>query len=424
MGEIGSFPFDGSLFVTIDDINDYVYFVSLQDESAGTKKEIVSINPVTFDRDTAYYVLQYSEGWEVVSADKRGPIILAFSDTGDYDSIISHESVDLWMKSIAEEIVCRRRDGEYFFSISDETFQKEIAAYSFWRMVTADQLFIEENSVQTRLVTDPIPYEGYWALYQTFFETEVYDMVSHLVETQWHQHAPFNHVLPLRGDSNPDPHYPLGCTAVAGAQMLYFLHYKLGAPVSAPTLFSYCWTGSFFSSIQFFGFSSTIWDNMVLIPDDTRYNDQYYDDPSSVFCLHTAFDIDVDFLNNSRAHPHRLVTLLQNKGISCSRGSYDTSVLFSSLQNGMPVLADASTALIGGAGHTFIIDGYKSTRRKITTKYRWMQYDYQTGQHYQTEQFMSEVSYLSPVIDHIYMNWGETDLSLKILLFLHLGIGI
>jgi len=99
MGEIESFPFDGSLFVTIDDINDYVYFVSLQDESAGTKKEIVSINPVTFDRDTAYYVLQYSEGWEVVSADKRGPIILAFSDTGDYDSIISHESVDLWMKS-------------------------------------------------------------------------------------------------------------------------------------------------------------------------------------------------------------------------------------------------------------------------------------------------------------------------------------
>lgn len=52
------------------------------------KKEIVSINPVTFDRDTAYYVLQYSEGWEVVSADKRGPIILAFSDTGDYDSMI------------------------------------------------------------------------------------------------------------------------------------------------------------------------------------------------------------------------------------------------------------------------------------------------------------------------------------------------
>ena len=38
MWEIGSFPFDGSLFVTIDDINDYVYFVSLQDESAGTKK--------------------------------------------------------------------------------------------------------------------------------------------------------------------------------------------------------------------------------------------------------------------------------------------------------------------------------------------------------------------------------------------------
>ena len=70
---------------TFHNVTDYVHFV----KNGGTKSRSAvmnSINPYLNENgDTIAYIANYDEGWELLSNDRRTPMVLASSDKGSFN---------------------------------------------------------------------------------------------------------------------------------------------------------------------------------------------------------------------------------------------------------------------------------------------------------------------------------------------------
>ncbi len=388
--------------VSVNDIQKYLDFrEKAKDYQPNT---VITINPVEEDSEISYYVIQYEHGWEVLSADKRGPIILAHSDDGTYEESISNEEISAWMTSIVQEIDNRKKDTNHYNNISDDVLEKESASLVFWKMVTADTDFLNKKVLMTKPPVEPIEYEGYWLLISQYQTTVEDGYNQHLIQTKWHQRAPFNYYCPYRTDET-DKRAPAGCVAIAGAQMLYYLHYTLGTPLYTPTTATSI--GNIYNySITVSGSSSTAWDLMITDDyDNTRYYDTSYWDESSPLVVQTGIQINMDYGNHSSgAYDEDLVNnVFGNAGIYCQRVDYSTNKVLTSLKNDMPVIASARQPF--ESGHAFIIDGYHSTKVQYFADYQWMEY-LGNGEYMPIDRYLHEVTYSSPTLQEIYMNWG------------------
>ena len=61
-------------YVTDEDIDAYIHFKCLQTKDDSLVVD--SIRPITFDSEGAIcYLINYKDGWEIISADKRAPVV-------------------------------------------------------------------------------------------------------------------------------------------------------------------------------------------------------------------------------------------------------------------------------------------------------------------------------------------------------------
>lgn len=360
---------------------------------------VEKITPKYGDSDDcpAFYVIQYKDGWEAISSDKRGPIVLARSETGKYADMEIIEAANDWMKDIANDIICRRTDKEHFNNIDKNVLSKETKSVIFWKIITSDTEYINSKRICTKINDMPTTYEGYWEIYQQYGQTLEDCNIPHLTETRWHQEAPFNYYAPWRTNSS-GLRAPAGCVAIAGAQMLYYLHYYLGSPLYASTTAT-C-TGNINNyTINVSGSSSSIWDSMAQIS-YYSYDDITAYDPSAVLIAWVGTRVHMDYGNNSSAaNTMDLVDeVFDIEGIHTQHGDYNKTTVLNNLKQGLPVVAR-------GNSHAFIIDGCRSTIYKHTVVYRWMQYD-GVSSYTPTDQYMTEISYGSPVLSFVRINWG------------------
>ena len=202
---------DSTFLVTQSDLECY----HLKIERFGHKKDWKSIRPVDYDGVLTSYLVEFDSGWEVISADKRGPIVLAISEDGPYDESALPEAARLWMASLNEEIADRWEQGLPM----DEGNENEMASLDFWSMVT--RMSPGENPPARQNPDDP-PI-GHFEYYETIVIPEVYDSIPHLTTTIWDQDSPYNYACP----NLPSPltgKALAGCGPVACAQMLFFFH--------------------------------------------------------------------------------------------------------------------------------------------------------------------------------------------------------
>ena len=68
-------------FVTVEDIERYGQYVERLHDNPPFGKAI-NIETLLFDDEVAGYVVNFENGWQIVSSDKRGPVILAKSRKG------------------------------------------------------------------------------------------------------------------------------------------------------------------------------------------------------------------------------------------------------------------------------------------------------------------------------------------------------
>lgn len=143
---------------------------------------------------------------------------------------------------------------------------------------------------------------------------------------------------------------------------------------------------------------------MVVNYDHTRYYDTSYWDECSALIVQIGQLVHVSYGNTkSSADDGDLVSdVFGYNGITCQRGDYNHHTLFTSLKNGMPVIVGADS--YNGGGHCFIIDGFRSTKKEHYVDYQWMKY-LGNGEYEPEDRYLHEVTYLSPVLQEIYMNW-------------------
>lgn len=350
-------------------------------------------------QDTILYVSKNGEhGWTIYSSDTRVPAIVAQAESGSFDDIMQIDGARLWIQSILNDMTLIRELPDEDLNFSQEEIETNKA---FWLAVSNPDKYVKEKVLNNDydFNSGNTTAKGHYELINRTYTSELYDSIPRLTETDWHQSEPYNIYCPLKSDNTT--HAPAGCVAIAAAQVLYYLHYSINVPETAPSK-AYC-NGNV-NSYQWAqtDYTTSIWDQMKisgvyaapLIADiGRRINIQYSDNGSSA--------ITQNLVNNVFA-PY---------GITCSYDTFDTELLSSSLVNKIPVIVRAMAKVKDNGqtqniGHAFIIDRYIRKRLKTTDYYEWV-YDYvPPGTLIPSVPGKINVYYSSPSITYIGFNWG------------------
>lgn len=313
-------------------------------------KEFDTIVPLTDGIDTLMYLIQYKEGWDVIAADKRGPLVVAMSEEGRF---ISNDTLSVFFAYLEGQKL-------YLKSMRDVAdYNPESDVYIFWSMLHP------QNNSNTRLIGD----EGHWELYDTEIETITRES-GHMIQTKWGQNQPWDTFVPYNSKKTNEK-CAVGCVAVAGAQMLYYLHHKLGYPQTMYTSGGCVGYNDGYSA-SFSNPTADAWNNMALTKNDglTARKEQ-----AALLMAYVGTAVNMDYGESSSAETKDLKDLFDDWGISSTFGDYNSTVAWNSLQNNMPVIVKARTLTDKfpyNAGHAWIMDGWKTITTYYTYYYGWV----------------------------------------------------
>ena len=336
--------------------------------------------------DTLLYIVNYgdNDGWQILSSDARTPAVIAEGETGSFSLTDGSPAVQVWLDCTAQDIAAVRRasDSELNFSKDEIAANKQV-----WGMRGDDE---------------PLPIEvddGHWE--ETISLQEIAtDSVVHMTP-HWSQEAPYNAYCPLTSYSSTE-RVPAGCVAVAAAEVLYYLHYKLGTPATMVD-YGYC-TGDIYGfSRSFTGNSSAVWAQM-----DTLYHTSSYPaDAEAIMIGYFGECVGMNYNNYlSYTWPIYIKTqLFPQYGITSSYSSYNVNTIKNSLESQLPVITTASTQP-SSMGHCFVIDGYLKTYTRYTHYHYYVPDD---PNHWfpspELEPYYT-FTQTTPQIKKIRINWG------------------
>ncbi len=411
---------DREYFVTASDLEKFVEFrCNTSKRSNFSVKEVKSYG---FDSSqTLFYILNYNEGWEVVAADKRIQPTLAHGDSGAFTMDCDNEPMKFWMNMLADGVLqTRLRTAESMStnttvstnSNSSITSSPEEQYVEFWGTLNITE---EKTKVQKPGgIPIEIPDDMYRFRYLIDTEQETVNIdTGPLLETKWGQRAPWNTYCPLKTDGSNE-RAPAGCTAVAGAQLLYYFAHNLGWEIYAPTTATCSGYINNYSR-QFDGLSYNAWGNMAQTISEPMVNTY----TTAAFIAYVGSISEMDYGNDgssaSTADFNDAIEELY--GITSTKSNlwdYEESIIINSISDGFPVFIWGAANIFGNHGHSWISDGY---RREVvrTTNYYIRSITMLTQSFLETldktdaNQTIVEDSLTA---EYIHMNWGWNNPSL------------
>ncbi len=391
-----------SVTETTVDSDNGVHWADIQNylqKRAVTRNEVQqgeSIEVVTYHGDTVMYLVNYAEGWEMLPGDKRYPLKVAFNEHETLNMDEMNDAQKAWFDNLAEEIHCMKLYGD---SIETE-YSKE------WSMLSNQQ---QENPISLAYSED----RSGWILHNVreIIDEETQD---HLLTTDWVQSNSYNIYCPY--NSYRTAHCLVGCVAVAGGQVLNYLHNYWGVPENTVTGATYDEATNTYS---FSGWDSYPWD----------YIQQGNKDYIALLLGYVGVLCEMNYGDSGSGSDlySKLPNALQAYGIECSsKDSWDSTIIKRNIKNGLPVLARMHGYDAQGedVGHAIVIDGYKYETYYYTNVYIYVEnldtypgdiYDHvldeNTGsaEPYPEEGPTYEVSYKGGTKLYYMVNWGYGD---------------
>ena len=388
-------------FVTLQDVQNLTKALSSSTRraSSSTAPEITCYEDA--EHDTLLYICDnMGDGWTIYSSDTRVPPIVAQSDSCSFAHASENEALMAWLATIAEDMkyIKHASDAELNFTPSEIEANK-----NFWKSISFPDEYVKEmvkDELTTRGPGGNYLLYGHWELLSVEHYTEKYDSIQRLTKTNWKQGWPYNEYCPRK--SNGWENAPAGCAVIAIAQMLYFLHYHLGVPQTAPSE-AYCnSTVEDYPNYDWdqYNYTSTIWYYM----DSVAYNG-YYGYYAAPFIANIGKLSNIEYGDSgSSVTNNNLANAFPIYGITCDYTTYNENDVKSNLLNGLPVLLRASS---GSDGHVFIADRYLRKRDVTKRTYYWV-YDSVPNNFPVPGNIPNNItySYSSPYISMIGMNWG------------------
>lgn len=357
------------------------------------------------EHDTLLYACNNEKGgWTIYSSDTRVPAIVAESEEGTIAELKENENAWYWVQTMAKDMKLIKSLPDSKLNFSKEEIE---SSKKFWELIIEPDKYLKEKlKLNTRSHGELIKPEGHYELISsnTTYDKEL--PTPSITTTTWNQDSPYNSYCPFRTDI-PSRHAPAGCTAIAVAQMLYFLHDEIGVPATAPSE-AYCYgsVGSNNYNWAQTNYTTTIWDSI-------RVNDMY----AAPFIADVGRRLNTHYGNDaSSVYDYELVSRINGTfadyGISCTNSSYNSTILKNCLLDRMPVLITAYshvTRSSGGqnvnGGHVFIVDRYTWQIATTTNHYKWV-YDYKPS----SVPIPDVPDYYETTTSYIFwrigMNWG------------------
>ena len=380
--------------VTQNDVLSYI--TSIKGVSA-TKASEVSIEPILNGRDTVMYLLNYEDGWELLSGDYRLSHTLMKSNNGSVSVSELSANPDL------REFMNRLKDGISSIMHND-SFESPEEARDTWEKILSRGGIEPRELIEVLVSVDTVTLSD---KYQ-----------DHLMVTSWGQGSPWNQYAPFR-DSTRTSRCLTGCVPVAAAQVLYYLHNFIGVPVNSygtascnayvpQPLNSLTLTSA---DVSFSNYGNH-WGEMPLSNSTTTGADKV-----SALMVWLGYLYQATYRYSSTgAWSYNATSIFPNYfSVSCDR--YDinntniedfadlieTQVYYYSL----PIIMDIWTNAPGyPSGHAIVVDGYHYNKQRIDSLYAV--YDVPLGQHIAPGQLPS-FYYPRSVTEEstfVAINWG------------------
>lgn len=347
-----------------------------------TKGNNVNLQPIVKDNDTLAFILNYGQGWELLSADERYVPILAHGE-GEYDINDLNPGQKFWLDMELDRILNVRLGNIQLDSIDS------VSNKLFWARI---------NKPQTLTKADGDPTEG-WELVELLGEYKEVLSTNHYISTVWGQSSPWNDCVPM--GINTNQRCKVGCVAVAGAQILKYLHDDIGKP-STFYMTGTCEGDLNNYSFSFGNMSSSAWNNMALTSNETSTRTY----AAAILLGYVGNEVEMDYgLDGSAALTENLVNLFNSFNISCQYENYsENAVRTSILTNGMPVIVRATPTSANSNGHCWIIDGYN----RVKVEYRYL-YRYTGLDNPYVEYGDVKIESEYEIREYLVMNWGWND---------------
>ena len=400
--------------VTKEDIAAYIKYAKLAEGSNYRSMNII----YSIENEPLFYAINYDEGWELISSDKRTQAVIAKCESGSFYLNSINENMMSNLNCLSEELLVLKNT----HMVKDENEEiRDIIDKNlfFWKAINADQSVFNDSIVQTKSDEDPAT-SGHWELVDVHTDYLYLDETSKLTTTHWGQTENIeypnslngqycNAYCPLKSD-NSGLRAPAGCEAVAGAQMVFYFHNFFGVPLTSPSYAICTGTTSYYQ--QIIGSpSQNVWPYMQT---NSTYNGVY---TAAALIAEVGKSIGIMYGNDqSGASLSNLRDGFIDMGFACSMDEYDEDTVINSLRDSIPVVcrADGTRTVIAGYpffnnGHCFIIDGYKGSQSMKTYTYAWVYDNPDPTADQPAELETIEIHYGTPNITHFYMNWGFAD---------------
>ncbi len=402
---------DQEYFVTAADLENFVkYRRSASKRSDLTVKEVKSYG---FDSSqTLFYILNYDQGWEVISADKRIQPTLAHGDSGEFTMDSDNEAMKFWMNMLADGVL-QMRLGNVESEVATASSESKDSAdeptsdhTAFWDAISPT------NSSRTRfepLVPNPGPIGPIEGIrYSYLVDSEIVSTTTTYygtqLDTRWGQQAPWNEFCPLK-EGSETARAPVGCVAVAGAQMMYYFYHTLGWQLYIPTYVSV--TGDTTQHNYNFGsYNYRMFENMSTKEDEV--SNSLTTSCSAKLMSYVGHIADMDYTpTGSSASTNDLVNSWSDiYNIECTHVyEYDYYAICDSfIVYNQPLLISGNSE---NNGHAWVIDQLKRTVETI--KYYYATFDtIQLPSYIETldKEDADRTEIESSITSEVHMNWG------------------
>ena len=396
---------DTACFVSESDIEAYIHFKQLLAKSKGSEFEVNEVIPLGLDdRATLCYLLNYNEGWEIVAADKRAPVVLATGETGNFSVEEAPDNVMAWIESLETDVLYLRTFEGRPEAADDDTWEKMLTTMDFWKAINADEEYIEGGEKKDSIHEGPITRGyvdpsliGHWELIGTQEVRDYYVVVPHLTSVTMHQSVPYNSACPYRSDYSY-LNAPAGCLAVSGAVLLNFLHWSIGRPLTSPISAS-CSGDITNYQFTFGSLSSSSWTEI------NNGNTSY----AAALIAYIGSRVNMNYGNElSVALTDDFISgVLSPDGITCTDMSYNPDTVSHYIIQGQPILTEAHYSS-SQAGHSFLIDAYQKYKVGTRYTYRWVYDVPSTGPRPFYENDVITI-WQDDLVEQIKMRWGDSE---------------
>lgn len=330
-----------------------------------TRVDEVTIDPIISGLDTVMFLVNYKEGWEVLSGDQRASRVLIKCETGNcsVSDLYSNPSSAQYMTDIERALKAIKADDSFHTpeDISD--------SWHHDRLDPLDTLFAPD--------------------FQWVYDGIQYSMLSsktknHLIDTHWGQGSPWNIYMPYK-NSNLNEHCYAGCVPVAAGQVLRYLNTKFNLSnniCGSATCSAYIPSGSDYivltsSDVSFSDYSTSNWSSMAVDSTSTSGTDKV-----SALLLYLGYLYNAKFYRTGTGAVTSYATsVFPSFGVSCqytntqSNFSAALSILESNIyDNELPVIMSIVDTT-SQSGHSVVADGYKYEQKQVYYRYAFVPVD-------------------------------------------------